>query len=64
MIHDEINTKNDCLYIAFELSNTKWKLMFGNGFKTRLKTIEARDTEAFEEEVEKAKKRFGISNSR
>ncbi len=40
---DPNTIKNDRLYIAFELSNTKWKLMFGNGFKRRQKTIDARD---------------------
>ena len=31
------------LYLAMELSNSKWKLLFSNGEKTRYKSIEARD---------------------
>lgn len=31
MIRTDNTTKNDRLYIAFELSNTKWKLAFGSG---------------------------------
>jgi transposase len=53
--------KNDRLYIALELSNTKWKIAFGNGFKMRMKTIAARGLNQFEEEVEKAKKHFGMA---
>ena len=36
----EVNTT---LYMAMELSNSKWKLGFGNGAKIRRKTIDARD---------------------
>ena len=31
MIQSQDNTKNECMYIAFELSNKSWKLMFSNG---------------------------------
>ncbi|MBC2600256.1 IS110 family RNA-guided transposase [Puniceicoccus vermicola] len=36
------------LYMALELSNTKWKLAFSTGEKIRLITIEARDQLAFQ----------------
>jgi transposase len=58
MIHTDNTTNNDRLYIAFELSNTKWKLAFGNGIKKRQKTITARDLPALMEEIEKARQRF------
>ena len=60
MIQGEDSTKNNRLYIAFELSNSKWKLMFGNRVKKRQKTIEARDLKALEEEITKAQKRFNM----
>lgn len=56
--HDSI--KNDRLYTALELSNSKWKIAFSNGFKIRQKTIGARNLEQFKEEIEKAKRHFGM----
>jgi len=53
--------RNDRLYIALELSNTKWKIAFGNGFKIRLKTIAARDREQFELELHRSRKHFGMA---
>ena len=63
MIQADITTKLDKLYIAFELSNTKWKLMSGNGIKTRHKTIEAGDIEAVMNEIVMARKRLKISDN-
>jgi transposase len=57
-----VTTKNDRLYIAMELSNTKWKIAFGNGFKIRLKTIEARDLKSLELEIQSSRKRFGMAD--
>ena len=34
---------NKTLYMAMELSNSQWKLGFGNGAKIRRKSIDARD---------------------
>ena len=48
----EVNT---VLYMAMELSNSKWKLGFGNGAKLRRKSIEARDRQRCLEEVALAK---------
>ena len=48
------------LHVAFELSNTKWKLGFSDGIKMRYVTITARNVEGVEEEISKAKKRFGL----
>lgn len=60
MIQREDNTKNNELYIGIELSNSKWKLMFGNRIKKRLKVIRARDLKEFEVEIAKAIKRFNM----
>jgi len=48
----EVNTT---LYMAMELSNSKWKLGFGNGTKIRRKSIDARDRQRCLEEVALAK---------
>jgi hypothetical protein len=54
------NTKTAVLYIAFELSHRKWKLAFSNAEKMRTVTIEARNLEQLQAEINKAKKRFRI----
>lgn len=50
------------LYVSFELSRKKWKLGFSDGkvARARLATMEARDLKALKEEIDKAKKRFGL----
>ena len=61
MIPTPDTIRNDRLYIALELSNTTWKIAFGNGFKIRLKTIMARDLEEFNRELQRSKKHFGMA---
>jgi transposase len=48
------------LHLAFELSHSKWKLAFSNGEKIRTITIDARNLEQVQEEIEKAKVRFKL----
>jgi transposase len=50
------------LYIAFELSNKKWKLGFtiGLGQRPRERNVDAGDLVALEEEIYLAKKRFSL----
>jgi len=62
IIHGDINTSSGRLYIAFELSNSKWKLAFGNGMKIRQKTIAARDLGALAEEIAKARQKFKMAD--
>lgn len=52
------NTQNSRLYIAMELSNKTWKILFSDGVKRRQRTITARDLLAFSEELNQAKHRF------
>ena len=49
------------LYLAIELSNSKWKLFFSNGEKIRSKSISARDLDGLSQEIEAAKKRFKLN---
>ena len=51
------------LYLALELSNTKWKLAFSNGSKNRLVTINARDLIRFHQEVNESRKRLGLASN-
>ena len=37
-----VSTKAAVLHVAFELSNSKWKLGFSDGNKMRFKSIDAR----------------------
>jgi len=50
------------LYMAFELSQTKWLLGFTIGFgqRPRLRTIAARDLAAVQQEIQSARHRFGL----
>ncbi len=48
------------LYMAMELSNSKWKLGFGNGTKLRRKSIAARDRKCLLEEVALAKAKLKL----
>ncbi|MBT8370858.1 MAG: IS110 family transposase [Deltaproteobacteria bacterium] len=50
------------LYLALELSNTKWKLAFSNGSKNRFVTINARDLKRFYQEVDESRKRLGLAS--
>jgi transposase len=51
------------LYLAFELGWTKWKLGFttGHGQPARLRSMPARDLGRLQQELAKAKKRFGLA---
>jgi transposase len=52
------------LYMAFELSQTKWLLGFTIGFgqRPRLRTIAARDLAALQNEIHLARERFGLAD--
>jgi transposase len=51
------------LYVAFELSAAKWKLGFSTGLgqHPRRRTVDAGDLLALRQEVETAKRRFGLA---
>jgi transposase len=51
------------LHLAFELGWNEWKLAFttGHGQRPRLRTIKARDLAALQQEIAKAKQRFGLA---
>lgn len=63
VLQDKDNAFFNVLYIAFELSNSKWKLGFSNGEKIRIKTIEAGDWSALLSEIALAKTKLGCSES-
>ena len=50
--------KEAILYIAFELSNSKWKLAFSDGSKVRYKTITAGNLAQLQIEIDLAKQKF------
>jgi transposase len=52
--------KEQGLHLAFELSESKWKLGFSDRKKMRFRSIAARDLEQLNEEIEKAKERFKL----
>ena len=56
------NTEARRLYMALELSNNNWKLMYSDGNKNRLKTVSARNLAKFQEELGKAKAHFKMGD--
>jgi transposase len=62
-LRQENTTSDSVLYIAFELSNSTWKLAFGDGTKTRYATVSARDLEQLEDEIDKAQRHFGLKGA-
>lgn len=59
-LREESNEKTARLYMAFELSEAKWKLAFGDGGNPRLVTIESRRLDLLEKEIGKAKDKLGM----
>ena len=57
-LQTQSTTSQDILYIAFELSNSTWRLAFSDGNKKRHVTIRARDLKQLEREIKRAKNRF------
>lgn len=58
---DRNNTsKRSILFMAMELSNSKWKLAFGDGEKKRQVTIEARNLVELTEAIQRAKEKFKL----
>jgi len=53
------------LYLAFELSQKQWKLGFtvDMGQRTRIRTIQARDLQALQWEVQEARHRFRLPDT-
>ena len=51
------------LYLAIELSNSKWKLFFSNGEKIRSKAITARDLDSLSKEIEASKQRLKLGEN-
>lgn len=61
--HTQNTTECATLFVAFELSQKKWKLGFstGMGQRPRVRTIEARDMARVLAEIAAAKRRFGLA---
>lgn len=64
MIQSQDSTKTQCMYIAFELSNKSWKIMFSNGVKRRQRPIEARNLQLLELEIIKARHQLKINDEK
>jgi transposase len=56
----QVSTEGRKLYMAFELADKEWKLFFTDGSKERSRGISAGDLARLEEEIKKAKDRFGL----
>src|SRR5712691_7872049 len=60
--HEQENTTEATLFVAFELSEKTWKLGFttGHGQKPRERTVTARQQECVLDEIAQAKRRLGL----
>ena len=59
MIQKDNTTNNAILYMSLELSDSTWRLGFGDGYNNkRQKTIDAGDIVHLQQEITKAKKHF------
>ncbi len=59
-LQDKDNPIAPRLYMAMELSNKQWRLVFGYGIKRRRVTVEAGYREQLREAVAKAKEKFHL----
>ena len=59
-LRKEDSTKGGILYMAFELSQSTWKLAFSTGRKIRTVTIEGRDLDQLQKAIDGSKSRFTI----
>jgi transposase len=61
--NSNVNSQTGVLYLAFELGDSDWTLAFtiGLGQKPRLRSMPARDLPRLQDEISKAKKRFGLA---
>lgn len=59
----EHTAKESRLYLAIELSHKTWKLGFSDGqcLRARIRSIEARNFQALDWEIEQAKRHFGLA---
>lgn len=60
-LQNKDNATQPILYIAFELSNSKWKLGFSNGEKQRIISVAARDWESLMDKIEQAKTKLSCA---
>src|SRR6266702_589979 len=59
----EGNANAPVLYMALELSNTTWKVVFGDGAKHRPVSVPAGELMKLQEAVVEAKQRFGLGSA-
>jgi transposase len=57
---DNNTVKSKVLYMAMELSESKWRLAFGDGIKTCQQVIDARNFLGLSEAIKRAKRKFKL----
>ena len=57
------NAKAPVLYMALELSDKTWKVVFGDGVRRRQVAVPAGELVKLQEAVAEAKERFGLASS-
>ena len=59
----EDSTEKAVLYIAFELSNRRWKLAFSDGSRIRQVWIDPGNWKQLHDAIELARERFGLDDA-
>ena len=62
VLQSKDNANGTVLYMALELSYKKWKLGFSNGERNRVRTIDGRDWEGLQAEIELAKHKLDCAS--
>ena len=61
-LNTDTNTNEALLHMAFDLSHKSWKLAFSDGNRFRYCSVEGKNLSALNEEISKAKKKFGLAD--
>jgi len=61
-LNTKLNTNEAILHMAFDLSHKSWKLAFSDSKRFRHCSVEGKNLSALNEEISKAKKKFGLAD--
>ena len=59
-LSSENSTGEKSLYMAFELSERKWKLAFSDGGRVKYQVIDSGATLELHDAIDRARRRFGL----
>ena len=60
----ENSTVEKSLYMALELSETKWKLAFSDGGRVKHQVSDSGSTLEMHDDIDRARRRFGLTHNK